>query len=271
MEKQNYKVDFFAGILLVIGLFVGASIAYAVGQGLSALFAVDIRETGWYQALAYVITFTTPILFFDFLIARKDGGKLNFDFSTKPFRVYLLIFPMMFGMMLVADYNTQLIPTKGDFLGSLYKMYIEEFSKLMKEPITLVIMTVILAPILEEILFRGIIMKGMLNNGVKPATAIVLSAFIFGVVHFNPWQFAGAMLLGLVLGLVYYKTKSLLMSVLLHAFNNFISAMLMLYSDSETFSALFGVSKELELLAGLVIFAIPFYFFTIHKNIIYKD
>ena len=68
METQNYKVDFFAGILLVIGLFVGASVAYAVGQGLSALLADDIRETAWYQALAYLITFVTPILFFDFFV-----------------------------------------------------------------------------------------------------------------------------------------------------------------------------------------------------------
>ncbi|WP_374446472.1 lysostaphin resistance A-like protein [Epilithonimonas sp.] len=271
MEKQNYKVDFFAGILLIAGLFVGASVAYAVGQGLSALLASDIRETAWYQALAYLITFVTPVLFFDFLVARKDGGKLRFDFSARPFRVYLLIFPMMFGMMLIADYTTQLIPTTGDLLGPLYKIYTEEFAKLMTQPVAMVIMTVILAPILEEILFRGIIMKGMINNGTKPVTAILLSAFIFGVVHFNPWQFAGAMLLGLVLGLVYYKTKSLLMPVLLHAFNNLLSAMLMLYSDSETFSGLFGISGEILLLAGLMIFIIPFYFFAIQKNIIYKD
>ena len=260
METQNYKVDFFAGILLIIGLFVGASVAYAVGQGLSALLADDIRETAWYQALAYLITFVTPILFFDFFVVRKDGAKLRFDFSTKPLRVYLLIFPMMFGMMLIADYTTQLIPTTGDLLGPLYKLYTEEFAKLQKSPVAMIIMTVILAPILEEILFRGIIMKGMINNGTKPLLAIALSAFIFGVVHFNPWQFAGALLLGLVLGLVYYKTKSLLMSILLHAFNNLISAMLMLYSDSETFSQLFGISNGILLIMGIVIFIIPFYF-----------
>lgn len=111
----------------------------------------------------------------------------------------------------------------------------------------------------------------MLNNKFKPVTAIIVSAFIFGVVHFNPWQFAGALLLGLVLGLVYYKTKSLLMPILLHAFNNLLSAMMMLYSDSETFSDLLKIKPELLLAAGLAIFIIPFYFFAIQKNIIYKD
>ena len=142
---------------------------------------------------------------------------------------------------------------------------------MLSSPVSLILMTVVLAPILEEILFRGILMKGMIHNKVKPATAIIASAVIFGAVHFNPWQFVGACLLGLVLGLVYHKTKSLLMPILLHAFNNLLSAMMMLYSDSETFSGLFNINKTILLLAGLVIFAIPFYFFAIHKNIIYKD
>ena len=271
MQEQNYKVDFFTGIILMVGLFIGASIAKATGLGISALLSSDIQQTGWFNIIAYILTFLTPILFFYFFVTKSEGKKFSLDFSTKPFRVYLLIFPMMFGMMLVADYTTQLIPTEGGFLGEMYRMYTEQFAKLLEEPISLVIMTVILAPILEEILFRGIIMKGMINNKVAPATAIIVSALIFGVVHFNPWQFAGAFLLGLVLGLVYYKTKSLLMPILLHAFNNLLSALMMMYSDSETFSGLFNVNKELLLVAGVVIFAIPFYFFAIHKNIIYKD
>ncbi len=271
MKEPNYKVDFFAGILLIIGLFVGASIAYAVGQGLSALLQNDIRESGWYQALAYVLTFTAPIILYDMLMVRKDGVQLRFSFSSPPVKDYLLIIPMMIGMMLIADYTTQLIPTEGPLLGPLYKMYIEAFSKLMTEPAALLVMTVILAPILEEILFRGIILKGLINNGSQPVAAIIISAVIFGVVHFNPWQFAGALLLGLVLGLVYYKTKSLLMPILLHAFNNLVSAMMMLYSDSETFSDWLKIKPELLLAAGLAIFIIPFYFFAIRRNIIYKN
>ncbi len=271
MQEQNYKIDFFTGIILVVGLYIGAAFAYAVGLGLSALFSQDIQETGWFSVFSYAMTMLTPIIFYHFFITKNEGKKLSFDFSTKPFRVYLLIIPMMFGMMLIADYTTQLIPTTGNLLGPIYKIYEQEFSKLLLNPISLVLMTVILAPILEEILFRGIIMKGMINNKVAPITAIIVSALIFGAVHFNPWQFAGAFLLGLVLGLVYYKTKSLLMPILLHAFNNLLSALMMMYSDSETFSGLFNINKELLLVAGVVIFAIPFYFFAIHKNIIYKD
>src|SRR6218665_1724794 len=170
MQEQNYKVDIFVGILLVVGLFIGQSFAYAIGLGLSALLSEDVSDTGIFNIFMYVATMVVPILFFDFFVARKDGKKLNFNFSTKPFRVYLLIFPMMFGMMMVADYTTQLIPTTGDLLGEIYKMYTDQFAKLASSPVSLIIMTVILAPILEEILFRGIIMKGIINNKVKPAS-----------------------------------------------------------------------------------------------------
>ncbi len=271
MQENNYKVDFFIGIILIVGLFIGQSFAYALGLGLSALLDTDVSETGGFTIFMYAATMLTPVLFYDLLVVRKSKQKLNFNFSSKPFRIYLLIFPMMFGMMLIGDYTTQLIPTTGGILGEIYKLYNSEFEKLLRDPVALIIMTVILAPLLEEILFRGIIMKGMINNQVRPVTAILVSALIFGAVHFNPWQFAGAFLLGLVLGLVYYKTKSLLMPILLHAFNNLLSASMMMYSDSETFSGLFNINKEILLVAGVVIFAIPFYFFAIHKNIIYKD
>ncbi|PZU79378.1 MAG: hypothetical protein DI529_17530 [Chryseobacterium sp.] len=61
------------------------------------------------------------------------------------------------------------------------------------------------------------------------------------------------------------------MPILLHAFNNLVSAIMMLNSESESFSGVFKISNEMVLGLGIVIFAIPFYFFAIHKNIIYKD
>ena len=76
-------------------------------------------------------------------------------------------------------------------------------------------MAVVMAPIFEEIVFRGILQKGLINKGWEPTKAIWVSAIVFGFVHGNPWQFVGAVLLGYVLGLVYHRTKSLLMPILL--------------------------------------------------------
>ena len=108
----------------------------------------------------------------------------------------------------------------------------------------------------------------MINNGVKPRNAIIISALVFGLVHFNPWQFIGAFLLGLVLGVVYFKTKSLLMPILLHFFNNTIAAIMMKYYCTESFSELLHIPEYAVLLIGIVIFSM-FYYLFIYKNRIY--
>lgn len=92
---------------------------------------------------------------------------------------------------------------------------------------------VIAAPILEELLMRGIILDGLLKK-YSPVKAIVLSSFLFGLIHLNPWQFVGAFFFGAFVGWIYYRTHNLLITILLHAINNgtaFVSGLVM---DKET-------------------------------------
>ena len=96
-------------------------------------------------------------------------------------------------------------------------------------------------------------------------------AFIFGIVHFNPWQFIGAFLLGIVLGVVYYKTKSLLMSIFLHFFNNTIVVVMMKFFYTESFSELLNIPEYLVLLVGIVIFAVFYYLFMYRNRIYYRE
>ena len=111
----------------------------------------------------------------------------------------------------------------------------------------------------------------MINNGVKPRNAIIISALVFGIVHFNPWQFIGAFLLGIVLGVVYFKTKSLLMSIFLHFFNNTIVVVMMKFFYTESFSELLNIPEYVVLLAGIVIFAIFYYLFMYRNRIYYRE
>jgi membrane protease YdiL (CAAX protease family) len=86
---------------------------------------------------------------------------------------------------------------------------------------------VVLAPILEELIFRGIILRGLLNR-YSPFIAIVLSSTLFGIVHLNPWQFVSAFFLGIFIGWVYSQTKSISLSIIIHAFNNFMASLPMI-------------------------------------------
>ena len=101
---------------------------------------------------------------------------------------------------------------------------------------------VIAAPILEELLFRGIILDGMLKR-YSPAKAILLSAMLFGLIHINPVQVVNAFFLGLLFGWVYWKTGSLRSVMLMHAANNglvFVFLLLFPNANESMFSALGG-------------------------------
>lgn len=98
---------------------------------------------------------------------------------------------------------------------------------------------VIAAPILEELIFRGIILNGLLKR-YSPIKSILVSGLLFGFVHLNPWQFVSAMVLGTFSGWIYYKTNKLTLSILIHVVNNFAVIASGWFSDTDT-----GVDKPL--------------------------
>lgn len=78
---------------------------------------------------------------------------------------------------------------------------------------------VILVPIIEEVIFRRICIS-TLRQEVSAPLAILLSAFLFGILHIQPAQILGATMLGVVFGTIYVLSKSILPSIILHILNN---------------------------------------------------
>jgi membrane protease YdiL (CAAX protease family) len=81
---------------------------------------------------------------------------------------------------------------------------------------------VVFAPIFEELIFRGIMLDGLLQK-YKPAKSIIISSFIFAIIHINPKQVVNAFLIGLFLGWSYYKTRNILIPIFIHSVNNLIA------------------------------------------------
>ncbi|MBQ2107889.1 MAG: CPBP family intramembrane metalloprotease, partial [Bacteroidales bacterium] len=78
----------------------------------------------------------------------------------------------------------------------------------------------IFAPVCEEWLCRGMVLRGLLKRSrIKPVWAIVISAVFFALIHLNPWQAIPAFLFGCLFGYVYYKTGSLKLTMLMHCVN----------------------------------------------------
>jgi len=124
---------------------------------------------------------------------------------------------------------------------------------------------VIAAPILEELTFRGIMLDGLLKK-YSPIKAILISSLLFGLVHLNPWQFIAGLFLGVFMGWVYYKTKSLSFTIIIHAAVNFSGFLTKFFTDTssmdKTLVESYGGTLNLVLIivGCIVIFGISTYY-----------
>jgi membrane protease YdiL (CAAX protease family) len=95
----------------------------------------------------------------------------------------------------------------------------EAFEELAVSPVILILSVAVIAPIYEEIIFRGILLKAMAKK-MNKIVALVASALFFALVHMNIPQGINAFLLGLVIGTIYLKTGSIYLSIFAHFINN---------------------------------------------------
>lgn len=270
-KYRHYILDWKGVFALIIPFITITSLI-----GLALKFSLEILHKDFssnmaFVLISYLLFLLPPIICFDYFILRKNGKQLNFNFSTKPLSTYLVIFPMMFGMMLISEYITSFVPTKGEFFGEFYNQLENQLRFLANDNFAIILNAVIFAPLLEEIIFRGIIQKGMINKGVNPIKAILISSFAFGIFHLNPWQFIGAVLMGFVLGFVYYMTKSLLMSILLHAFNNLVASIILIKFNSESFSDALHIADWQLFLVGIAMFSGFYYLFMKKYRVHYSE
>ncbi|MEM9007234.1 MAG: CPBP family intramembrane glutamic endopeptidase [Cyanobacteria bacterium P01_F01_bin.86] len=84
----------------------------------------------------------------------------------------------------------------------------------------IIVVLVIGAPILEEFLFRGFLIHRW-GTRWNPRIAVILSSILFGVLHPNP---IGLSVFGLALALLYLRSRSLGLAIVVHSLNNAIAA-----------------------------------------------
>ena len=84
---------------------------------------------------------------------------------------------------------------------------------------TMVLLAVLVAPVLEEIFFRGILLRFLLGHA-NPTVALIISSLMFSVLHFNTDSFLPIAVLGFLLGKVYLDTGDLRASIWMHVLFN---------------------------------------------------
>lgn len=165
----------------------------------------------------YVIAM--PIIFYIFkkVPVTMDGEKK----SMKPHHILAA-----FAISYAGTYASNLIGTLitgiiGALKGSEVDNVVLEITS-SYSPLTIIFVTVICAPIMEELMFRKMLIDRTYKYG--EGISIVFSGLVFGLFHGNLNQFVYAFFLGVFFGFIYVKTKNIVYPIILHMLTNFLGA-----------------------------------------------
>ena len=219
--------------LLVVGILIGAGIT----MGLSTFMA---RE--YCLLISYPLQFM-PAMLFCSLKSRSNAvwgegvalvsshfGRWNSELM--PYLVSLLTLSVTFSMDSFNWWFAE-FSKSSPLLGPWYDSISAVLKSMTGGPLWVsILLAVIMAPLFEEWLLRGMILRGLLEK-MKPGWAIVISAALFGAIHMNPWQALNAFIIGVIMGYVYYKTGSLILTMIIHFVNNGTAVILSQFSSRE--------------------------------------
>jgi membrane protease YdiL (CAAX protease family) len=124
----------------------------------------------------------------------------------------------------VALWNIYIMPPPEKWLLEFTKFFQAQLDA-MGLPVVLLLIA-ILPGICEEFIFRGLILSG-LRKDMSDRKAIMLQAFLFGIIHFSPYRLIPTAVLGGVLGWVRVRTGSIFPCMILHAVNNALAMTLL--------------------------------------------
>lgn len=224
MYKINMNSLHSALTLIVVEVAIlGFTLVASIALG---LFGTQINEVDNYFILLFVTQLSVlASAFAGVALAKRDVPASLMDFAPQKVdlkqvgrlvlaTVGLLLFSLPWTMLF-----TNLLIELGLTLPATPVTFTTPYEFLMG-----VALVCILPAISEEFAVRGTIMNGLVRLGVMPA--IFLSAFIFAIMHGNPFQLVHQFFLGLVLAYVVILSKNLTSSTIMHFTNNFLALVL---------------------------------------------
>jgi membrane protease YdiL (CAAX protease family) len=146
--------------------------------------------------------------------------------SKLPWRILLPLtrfHPLLLAPLLAAACGLCILASDAEnltrFLGLEPALLREAVGQLTQGGWWSMIVLVVVAPLTEEPLVRGVMLTGLLRR-YSVARAVLYSAVLFAIMHLNPVQFAAALAIGLFLGWLYTRTRSLWPGIVMHAIYN---------------------------------------------------
>lgn len=265
-KKENYKkpsvlqVGILFSFVVIIFLYLGTRL-----QKWNINYGLLITEFG--------LILLPPLLFL--IIYKFDVKKVMRLNNPGILNLFLIFGIMIFSLPVIGILNLLNFWVIKQIFGN-YEVFQAPISTESWGLLVGIFVIGVSAGICEEVLFRGVIQRGLEKFGA--VKSILLTAFLFGLMHMDFQRFLGTFILGALLGYLTYKSNSLFSSIFAHFANNSIAVCLTYASlkaseflkesdikgvenvQSGDIFATFAEMTQAEIISVIVIYAVIFCF-----------
>ncbi len=217
-KKSIYPT--YLDLLALFGIFILAQVAgVLITQLLLPVVLPDVSEslqTGYLMLGAQLISMPAVVIFMRVMRSRRGVQSARVHFSRKGFDPVVLLS----GLLMLLSVSTIIEPLLAIVPTAMPDLEVGGWPMLLS--------IVVIAPIFEEYICRGLLLESLrAKRGV--VAAWLLSSLFFSLMHLDGVLSVNALFMGLVLGYIYIVSESLFAPIILHAINNTIAYVLMLF------------------------------------------
>jgi membrane protease YdiL (CAAX protease family) len=229
------------GAFVMIGMGLGSMLMFAVAQAMSPagtdvahIFASPQAEHAellkWANTSMLIGFFLFPVLLFQWLFRGTAALPLHFTRRSLWWWIAPALLFFLSGMVDIAgSFNTWLMQKMEWSTLEALQTQADHLQELMLKPTSLgqwigTLVAVVIGPaVLEELFFRGALQNLFMRIGRNPHTSIWASAIAFSAVHMQFEGFLPRLMLGALMGYLYYWSGSITTAIIAHAFNNLLA------------------------------------------------
>lgn len=273
--KKTNKLEriFILAALLILGLIIGSVIGviYPLVSGQDVMSLNSLRVM---QISSQIFTFVLPPILYAMLI--KENPKESLGIKNVSYHWFIIGFVMMYAILplnnVFAEWNAGLkLPESMSRIEELIKEMYESSAVVLEKLVNVntfggfvinLIMIAGLAALGEELLFRSIIQTSLIKTCKNAHVGIIIASAIFSFIHFDFYAFIPRLVLGMLLGYMFYYSRSIWVSMFMHFVNNATAVVIYYLNnigvtnvDVETF----GQTQLLPLLISIALMAVLFW------------
>ena len=273
--KKTNKLEriFILAALLILGLIIGSVIGviYPLVSGQDVMSLNSLR---FMQISSQIFTFVLPPILYAMLI--KENPKESLGIKNVSYHWFIIGFVMMYAILplnnVFAEWNAGLkLPESMSRIEELIKEMYESSAVVLEKLVNVntfggfvinLIMIAGLAALGEELLFRSIIQTSLIKTCKNAHVGIIIASAIFSFIHFDFYAFIPRLVLGMLLGYMFYYSRSIWVSMFMHFVNNATAVVIYYLNnigvtnvDVETF----GQTQLLPLLISIALMAVLFW------------